>query len=391
MAKKPAGLDDIIAPFSRDRFLAEHWGQKFLYQQGIAGRFTPLLPWETLNAILQWHSPPQPQIRLFQENKMVDVRRYIDGPVGALRLNPGGLIAALSQGASMIVDAVHEVVPDVRELLQSLEDDLQAKTIANLYAGWRPQQAFDLHWDPHEVIVLQLSGRKHWKVYGPTRAFPLGDDIEKGPPANDQPVFDGVLNDGDMLYIPRGWWHMAVPLDGPSLHLSIGLEPPTGQDFLHWLGRQMLRHPQVRQNVPTDAAERSAYFAQLAQLFGRETATDPLTRFLGERSAARRVPPRLNLPSGPLDQKKPADRTTSYRLASADHLFIETGERMARFVAGGVDYSLAPELAPALRKLSGRQGITLEALSAGITSQQALVLLVGALETLASAGIVLKE
>src|SRR3984957_15599004 len=48
---------------------------------------------------------PQPQgqkycsIRLFREGKMVDVRQYIDGPAGAARLNAGGLVAGLAQGA----------------------------------------------------------------------------------------------------------------------------------------------------------------------------------------------------------------------------------------------------------------------------------------------------
>ena len=134
---------------------------------------------------------------------MVDLRRYIDGPVGALRFNAGGLITALAQGATMIIDAIHEVAPAAAQLTASMEEALSCVCVSNLYAGWRSQRGFDLHWDPHEVFVLQLSGRKRWQVFAPTRLHPLGDDIETAPKPTAPPVWEGILNDGDLLYLPR--------------------------------------------------------------------------------------------------------------------------------------------------------------------------------------------
>ena len=39
----------------------------------------------------------------------------------------------------------------------------------------------------------------------------------------DAPLWEGMLEDGDLLYIPRGWWHVATPLDEPTLHLTVGV------------------------------------------------------------------------------------------------------------------------------------------------------------------------
>ena len=113
MDKDPIAFEDVIAPLSRERFLSEFWNKSFVRLSGRKGRFSSLLPWDELNTILEWHCPPQPQLRLFQDGqKPVDVVRcHIDGPVGALRLNAGGLIASLSQGASMVLDLVQDVAP----------------------------------------------------------------------------------------------------------------------------------------------------------------------------------------------------------------------------------------------------------------------------------------
>src|SRR5581483_5663465 len=140
-------FDQIIAPLTRERFLAEYWTKKFLHLAGPKGRFTPILPWEELSHILEWHPPPQPQLRMFQEGVMVDLRRYIDGPVGSLKLNAGGLIAA------------------VAHLTESIEATFSCACVANLYAGWRTQKGFNVHWDAQDIFVLQLSGRKRWQVF----------------------------------------------------------------------------------------------------------------------------------------------------------------------------------------------------------------------------------
>ncbi|HWY62282.1 MAG TPA: cupin domain-containing protein [Rhizomicrobium sp.] len=395
MSNQPIGFDEVIEPLGRERFLSEYWTRKYLHIPGPKGRFTRLLPWEELNTILEWHCPPQPQLRLFQENVMVDLRRYIDGPVGALKLNAGGLIAALAQGASLVLDAVHEVAPRVAHLAGSMGGALASSCIANLYAGWRSQRAFDVHWDPHEVMVLQLSGRKRWQVFAPTRLHPLKDDSEKALPPTASPVWEGIMNDGDMLYLPRGWWHVAYPLDEPSLHVSFGIEPPVGDEFLTWWMQTLRRHPELRQALSSgDAASRENYMAQVIKFLQVSAAGDPLGDFLAERLAGRRVRPRLRLPQAPIEQSKPlGSMATRVRLATTDSLHIEqpAGEPMARFWAAGSYWFIRPEFIPAFQLLSGHRSIPFQDMCAGILDNQLRGMLVSAVDTLAIAGVVFKE
>ena len=390
----PPAFEQFIAPLTRERFLAEFWEKKFLHLSGVRGRFTPLLPWEELNEILEWHSPPQPAIRLYLDGKAVDPQRYIEGPPGGMRLNAGGLIASLSH-ASLIMDSVQEAAPRVAGLAGMLQDVLDGAPIVNLYASWGRQKAFDLHWDPQEVFILQLSGRKHWKVFAPTRPYPLRDDTEAAPRPTGEPVWDGILEDGDMLYMPRGWWHMAQPLDEPSLHLNFAIEPPNGDDFLRWLIPKLWSHPEIRQNLPhgCDSSGRRDYFAGLLQVMERGLDRDRVGEFLREWNAFRRTSPRVRLPQAPMEQKMPFSMATRIRLAAREGLCVacESGARIARLQAGGVTYNIPPALIPAFERLSGRASIPLAELCAGIGDQHLVGLLVTTLDQLAASGVILKE
>jgi hypothetical protein len=389
-------FDQIIAPLTRERFLAEYWTKKFLHLAGPKGRFTPLLPWEELNHILEWHPPPQPQLRMFQDGVMVDLRRYIDGPVGSLKLNAGGLVALLGQGATMVLDCLHEVSPAVAHLTQSVEATFACACVTNLYAGWRTQKGFKVHWDAQEVFVLQLSGRKRWQVFAPTRIDPLTDDSEAAQPPTAPPIWDGILNDGDLLYIPRGFWHVATPLDEPSLHVSVSAQPATGVEFLAWWMRTLRAHPPARSSLTgmDDPATRKQFVAQMMKLIAESADGDPLGKFLGGQKAGRRVGPRLRLPMAPMDQHKPlASLATRIRLASQDCLHVEQepGEAMAKFLAAGSYWFIQPEFIAAFRRLSGHESVPFADLAALLPNRQLVGNLAAAIDTMANAGLVLKE
>jgi hypothetical protein len=243
--------------------------------------------------------------------------------------------------------------------------------------------------------VLQLSGRKRWQVFAPTRLYPLTDDSEKAAKPEGPPVWDGIMNDGDMLYLPRGWWHVAFPLDEPSLHISFGNEPPNGAGFLRWWMRRLRRHPEVRQSLMMgDPAYRKAHMAKMTEFIQASAQGDLLGDYLREEKALRRVRPRIRLPQAPIEQSTPlGSMQTRLRLATHDALHIEQppGEAMAKFYASGMDWFIRPEFIPAFQRLSGRQSVSFEELATLIADKQLIGMLVNALDALATAGVVLKE
>jgi ribosomal protein L16 Arg81 hydroxylase len=85
-------------------------------------------------------------------------------------------------------------------------------------------------------------GKKRWRIFPPTFPYPLSthtsQDVQSTAPST--PVLDCVLETGDVLYIPRGWWHQAIPLDGASFHLSVGVYVPTMLEYVLWACQRYL-------------------------------------------------------------------------------------------------------------------------------------------------------
>jgi hypothetical protein len=238
-------------------------------------------------------------------------------------------------------------------------------------------------------LVLQLCGRKHWKVYAPTRLHPLKNDFEAPAPPSSAPAWEGILNDGDALYIPRGWWHEAFPLDEPSLHLTISLTPPTALDYLGWALSRLRRHAELRASLPGDSATQAETAGIIAKLLDDTLKEAPVFDFLREWNANIRPNPHIRLPDAPYAQLAPITDDSRIRLSSLHLLtFTREGEHFA-FAAGGRLWTVPAALMPALAMLKNSSESSVTALAAELPYPAAKGDLVKSLGVLAQAGIVL--
>ena len=269
-----------ILDISEDLFFRDYFGRKFLYACGIPGRFAHLLPWEVLNDLLRHSQVGPPRVRLVKEGQALPDEFYVkyrDSRLSPPRpfLLAGPLTEQLRNGATLIFDAIDEVYDPIGSLVEDFGRLLGVSVRANMYASWRESPGFDLHWDDHEVIVLQVHGRKQWQIHGETERFPIDKQSDQYPP-NTGPIWEGVLRDGDALYIPRGWWHAAVPCDEPTLHLTVGFVQPTGIDLLKWITDRLAASPFVRMDIPRMAGTEaiSEYLASFRHIIA-DLCADP--------------------------------------------------------------------------------------------------------------------
>lgn len=387
-------FDQIIAPLNRDKFLRDHWGKSFARMQGQADRFAGLFSWDELNTVLETHRLMPPRFKLFKDGQATDPMRYITPPhMGTPRLDSGGLAVCLAEGASLILNDVQEVSPRLRELMQVVQAALKTDTYANLYAAWHSQKAFDLHWDPQDSIILQISGKKRWKVYKPTRLYPLEDDLEKPVQPTGDPVWEGVMKEGDAIYIPRGWWHVAHPLNEPSLHLTVSLTPPKGIDLLGWAVSKLRSEAQVRADLPALQGE-AAQAAQMKMLRGLldEVLNDrAMTDFLGQWDANIGHTPHIRLPGSPYEQFSDISDDSLVRLATLNRLPLTPFGESFEFKAVNKLWTVPRALIPALSQLHNARAVRVAELSATLESDSARADLKKSLAVLARSGVVLVE
>jgi len=91
-----------------------------------------------------------------------------------------------------------------------------------------------VHYDNHDVIVLQVKGDKAWRLYeAPIHLVFQGERFEPGVYDPGKTTDSFTLNAGDALYIPRGQMHEAVGgSQGPSLHITVGIMAKTWTDLI---------------------------------------------------------------------------------------------------------------------------------------------------------------
>jgi len=384
------GFDQALSPLGAPAFLKDHWLRTFVHIRGEKARFTPLLPWSDLNAILEQHRLTPPRIKLYRDGQQIDPAQYLTPAMfGVPRLDAGGLAVSLAQGASLILDDVQELAPRVRDLTMSFQDALHSDVFANLYAGWGTRQAFAVHWDAQEAFVLQLCGRKRWKLYRPTRLHPLKNDVAAPPQPSGPPAWDGILEDGDTLYIPRGWWHEAFPLDEPSLHLTVSLTPPTALDYLGWAMARLRRHDELRASLPIgDEAVQQNIAATTAKLTADTLQHTSIADFLREWNANIRPSQHIRLPQAVYEQFSPVTDRSRVRLASLHILsFSSQGEEFV-FPAAGRLWTVPKALQPALAKLQNGHDVTVAELADALPTA-ARADLMRSLGVLAQAGVIL--
>ena len=386
-------FDEVIAPVSREKFLSDHWNQTFLHIPGSAPRFRELFTWGELNKLLEQQRLSPPLFKLAQGGREIDAEKYLSRGWGNVsRVDSGKLTACLAAGATLILDCVEELSDRVRDLSESFCDTFRARNYVNLYAGWHQDNGSDLHWDSQDITILQLSGRKRWQVFAPTRPFPLQGDTETAKRPSGPPAWDGMLGEGDVLYLPRGWWHVAFPVGEPSLHLTVGTVLPTGLDFLTATVLSLRDQLEIRRDIPilAGADRQKIYLSQIKNLLLDSLGEDSLTRFAAAWHAETRARQHMNLPGTPYEQLAELAGDSLLRLASSHRLAFRKQAGKAEFMAHGVLYGIPEQLVPALARLSDRAALSWAELSAGLADREEAQLKT-AVMALARKGVVLVE
>lgn len=172
----------VVARLGED-FLAQVYGRTYRHFSGEPSLLGGLLGWGDLNALLTHHRLEPPRLRLSAGGEALPQHAYTV-PITTRRstvwhrLKPAELHRHLAGGATLVLDAIDELHPIVGDLAQALERHLHTGIQVNAYASWTPEEGFGVHWDDHDVLVLQLDGAKRWRIYGPTREAPLHRDTD---------------------------------------------------------------------------------------------------------------------------------------------------------------------------------------------------------------------
>jgi len=178
------------------------------------------------------------------------------------------------KGPSARVTGAQSFAPDLASLCARLSDELSHRVSANLYVAPPQSRGLDRHQDGHDVLILQVEGRKRWKVWSndapppldslPALTFEGGSRLRRdyrGTPFGGRSVADSEvagkkewsfdLSPGEMIYVPRGFAHDVWTEESHSAHLTFGFHLVSWVDLLITVVAQASRrHGPIREGLP---------------------------------------------------------------------------------------------------------------------------------------------
>jgi mannose-6-phosphate isomerase-like protein (cupin superfamily) len=182
------------------------------------------------------------------------------------------------EGATLTLAFLDTVLPSLERFCRELEIELSMPLQANVYLTPPNEQGANVHYDTHDVFVVQVSGSKRWTIYDAPVPLPLsGQAFDPDAHRPGTPTHEFELGAGDVVYIPRGWLHQARATNTMSLHITAGVLRYTWADLLlELVSRVALEEPAFRKALP-------AGFAR--ERFDRKMARDTLRELLQQLHA----------------------------------------------------------------------------------------------------------
>ncbi|MEV6399227.1 cupin domain-containing protein [Streptomyces sp. NPDC051907] len=217
--------------------IGDNWGKRPLHAEQVVDT-TALLTAEDIDQLLDsrtlrvsqlWvcnegrNLPPSTymsvgeQARTKSVGSTADVRRVMTLAAEGSP-DPVKVAQHVANGASLTLNQVDQYIPNLRAMCEQFEAETHVRAGVILFVTPPSAQAFNLHADPHDIIVMQTHGIKHWEIH-PT--------LWEKKNAPDAQIRRLVMKPGDMLYIPEGTPHVVHTSEaGLSIHQTIQFSVP---------------------------------------------------------------------------------------------------------------------------------------------------------------------
>jgi 50S ribosomal protein L16 3-hydroxylase len=214
----------LLGGRSPSAFLRRHWQRQ------------PLLVRQAWPGV----QPPASRAELFAlagqdgvESRIVQQATQVGAPAWQLQRGPFTRRAfppvrqpgwtLLVQGLDLHLDSAHALLAPFRFLPAARLDDVMVSWAS-------PGGGVGPHWDAYDVFLLQVQGRRRWRV-GPVASRALVPGLPVKILRHFKPTSEWLLEPGDMLYLPALWGHDGVAEGGDCVTCSIGFRAPAAAEL----------------------------------------------------------------------------------------------------------------------------------------------------------------
>ncbi len=266
----------LIHPCTVADFFATCYERRFLHvARNQPGYFDDVLNVADLDAMLARQNLNPALVRLAKDSRNVPAEEWLrteerlSGPFKTL-VSPNHVLRLFHDGATIVFDHAEQTIPSLAAACGAFERETRIRLQANVYVSPPNTQSFRRHRDGHDVFILQIKGRKRWRLYENPEAAPIADI---------------ALEAGDLLYVPRDVPHEANTTGDSTIHITFALKPRFGTDLVRTLADMAAGTPFFQQAIPAALSapeQRRAYAAMFAEKLAELLERHPAERLLEE-------------------------------------------------------------------------------------------------------------
>lgn len=217
----------LLGGISPKRFMKEYWQKKPLLVRGAIPAFA--LSGQTLASPLSMDDLANLASQKNVESRLIQSKPWSLGHGPFKKTEIPALTerdwTLLVQGVNGHHPAAKTVMSWFRFIPEARLDDLMI-SIAGPNGGVGP------HVDSYDVFLLQMAGRRQWKI-SDQKDLSLKDGLPLKILKNFQATDDWVLEPGDMLYLPPNIAHDGIALDAGCQTWSVGFRVPTYKELIN--------------------------------------------------------------------------------------------------------------------------------------------------------------
>lgn len=283
-------LEWLIHPVTTEQFFRQYWDtEPLVIRRERPEYYRSLLSLDEIDRVLTTLDLRYPNVVLKNAARDLEAEDYT---TNGDNLDVAKVYQLFTEGSTVTLAYLDTVIPSLTAFCRGLESEFSCPFQANVYLTPPGSQGAKIHYDTHDVFVLQIEGSKHWTLFGTPVESPLrNQDFDAAEHAPGAPSVEFELCAGDAAYIPRGCVHEARSADNVSLHITVGVLAYTWADFLiECVADACLRDAAFRKSLPPGfarngfAAEQAqAMFGRLVQRLSEHAATDKiLDRFVDD-------------------------------------------------------------------------------------------------------------
>lgn len=235
-----AVLQRLLGEVSLANFCNEYFSRMPFTLPGAASEFQELGSWSTVESIM---AQPEADMLVVRQG-----RRWN----GASSPTFNEARQLFNQGYTILVRHAERHDVRLRELADAFTHDFRAPVDIHIYCTPAEEHGFGWHYDAEDVFILQTQGTKEYSLRKNTvNPWPIEEMLPQDMKFERElmPLMKCLLQAGDWLYIPNGYWHVAQAKE-PAISLAVGVMTTTGVDVFDFLRRRVLSSMLWRQRIP---------------------------------------------------------------------------------------------------------------------------------------------